>query len=104
MSLIKCTECGKEFSDKAECCPSCNCPTRNIINDTYKNSNTLCVNDLAYDVSDIVELLENGDRDSAFAIAEKMIPHKVSGEITDILDYLDQGIFLPWNKDEFGYL
>lgn len=26
MSLIKCTECGKEFSDKAECCPNCGCP------------------------------------------------------------------------------
>ena len=103
MSLIKCTECGKEFSDKAECCPNCSCPTRDIINDTYKNSNTLCINDLVYDVSDIIELLENGDRDNAYAIAEKMIPHQVRGEITDILDYLDQGIFLPWSKDESGY-
>ena len=26
MSLIKCPECGKEFSDKAGTCPSCGCP------------------------------------------------------------------------------
>lgn len=104
MSLIKCTECGKEFSDKAECCPNCSCPTRDIINDTYKNSNTLCINDLVYDVSDIIELLKNGDRDNAYAIAEKMIPYQVDKEINDILDYLDQGIFLPWSKDELGYL
>ena len=104
MSLIKCTECGKEFSDKAKCCPNCSCPTEDIINDTYKNSNTLCIDDLVYDVSDVVKLLANGDRDDAYAIAEEMIPHKVSGEITDILDCLTQGNFLQWSKDEFGYL
>jgi len=27
MALIKCTECVKEFSDKAEACPNCGCPT-----------------------------------------------------------------------------
>ena len=27
MSLIICSECGKEFSDKASACPSCGCPT-----------------------------------------------------------------------------
>lgn len=27
MALIKCTECGKEFSDKAQACPNCGCPT-----------------------------------------------------------------------------
>lgn len=26
MSLIKCPECGKEISDKADRCPSCGCP------------------------------------------------------------------------------
>lgn len=26
MALIKCTECGKEFSDKATACPNCGCP------------------------------------------------------------------------------
>lgn len=26
MALIKCEECGKEFSDKADICPNCGCP------------------------------------------------------------------------------
>ena len=31
MALIKCTECGKEFSDKAAACPNCGCPISEII-------------------------------------------------------------------------
>lgn len=27
MAMIKCTECGKEVSDKAEKCPNCGCPS-----------------------------------------------------------------------------
>lgn len=30
MALIKCPECGKEFSDKAQACPNCGCPTLEI--------------------------------------------------------------------------
>ena len=26
MALIKCPDCGKEFSEYAECCPECGCP------------------------------------------------------------------------------
>ena len=29
MALIKCPECGKEISDKANKCPNCGCPTKN---------------------------------------------------------------------------
>lgn len=31
MALIKCPECGKEFSNKAAACPNCGCPTKEII-------------------------------------------------------------------------
>ena len=31
MALIKCPECGKEFSDKASACPNCGCPTSEIV-------------------------------------------------------------------------
>lgn len=31
MALITCTECGKEFSDKAPSCPNCGCPTIEIL-------------------------------------------------------------------------
>lgn len=27
MALIKCRECGKEYSDQAAACPACACPT-----------------------------------------------------------------------------
>ncbi len=30
MALIKCIECGKEFSDKAKACPNCACPIEEI--------------------------------------------------------------------------
>ena len=33
MSLIKCSECGKEFSDKAEVCPNCACPIEKMKTD-----------------------------------------------------------------------
>lgn len=36
MALIKCGECGKEFSDKANACPNCACPIENNKN-TGKN-------------------------------------------------------------------
>lgn len=39
MALIICTECGKEFSDKATACPNCGCPTSEIKNSTYKTQN-----------------------------------------------------------------
>ena len=26
MALVTCSECGKEFSEHAECCPNCGCP------------------------------------------------------------------------------
>lgn len=40
MALIKCPECGKEFSDKACNCPNCSCPTEFIINEMESDSET----------------------------------------------------------------
>ncbi|MDY9920862.1 MAG: hypothetical protein U2P59_03445 [Synergistota bacterium] len=31
MALIKCTECGKDISDKATACPNCGCPIEEIL-------------------------------------------------------------------------
>lgn len=36
MALIKCAECGKEFSDKAQACPNCGCPTSEAKNQELK--------------------------------------------------------------------
>ena len=38
MALIKCSECGKEISDKAKNCIHCGCPTKNE-NDSKTNKN-----------------------------------------------------------------
>lgn len=35
MALIVCTECGKEFSDKAAACPNCGCPIQDIMPNTH---------------------------------------------------------------------
>lgn len=32
MALVKCPECGKEFSDKAASCPNCGCPIDIVLN------------------------------------------------------------------------
>lgn len=37
MSLIKCTECGKEISDKAVSCPNCGCPVSQMTTETVQN-------------------------------------------------------------------
>ena len=37
MSMIKCTECGKEISDKATACPHCGCPMTEILSATKEN-------------------------------------------------------------------
>lgn len=44
MALIKCTECGREVSDKASVCPNCGCPikkgTNHVSNEPVKKSKT----------------------------------------------------------------
>lgn len=44
MAMIKCTECGKEISDKATSCPNCGCPVGfgnpNTNNSQYQQNNT----------------------------------------------------------------
>lgn len=37
MALIKCPECGKEISDKAECCPNCGCPSTEWIKESLQS-------------------------------------------------------------------
>lgn len=40
MALIKCTECGKEFSDRALACPNCACPTEVVLEDIKNSTNS----------------------------------------------------------------
>lgn len=43
MALIKCPECGKQFSDKAPACPNCGCPTSEFF---HKNENDFPIKEL----------------------------------------------------------
>lgn len=53
MALIKCSECGKIFSDKAMACPNCACPTELIVKEKPKietssetvSCDSVCAND-----------------------------------------------------------
>ena len=40
MALIICPECGKQFSDKAQACPECGCPTSEITGSTSQNDHS----------------------------------------------------------------
>lgn len=46
MSLIKCTECGKEISDKAKVCIHCGCPIDS-------NNHYIIINGIKYDFSNV---------------------------------------------------
>ena len=46
MALIKCNECGKEISDKADKCPNCGCPIK-------KQPYTININNEAIDIDEI---------------------------------------------------
>lgn len=49
MALIKCPECGKEISDKAECCPNCGCPSTEWLKNTEKTVDSLeILNEVIY--------------------------------------------------------
>lgn len=48
MALIKCSECGKEISDKADKCPNCGCPVK-------KQPYTVTINDTVVDIDSIWE-------------------------------------------------
>ena len=47
MALIKCPECGKEISDKADTCPSCGGPVNGqksiVVKKDYKSKAKLCM-------------------------------------------------------------
>ena len=47
MALIICSECGKEFSDKASACPNCGCPIEAICNSASNDTDmqNLCVDE-----------------------------------------------------------
>lgn len=55
MALIKCNECGKEISDKADKCPNCGCPVK-------KQPYTVTINDTVVDIDSIWENHRNKNK------------------------------------------
>lgn len=55
MALIKCSECGKEISDKADKCPNCGCPVK-------KQPYTVTINDTVVDIDSIWENHRNKNK------------------------------------------
>lgn len=104
MGLIKCIECGKEYSTRVHSCPNCGCPTWDTVNELYKEEKCININHEVYDVSEILSNIENGvdDQISIDAIAE-------SAEISEsaaycILQEIKDGNFLPWTEGSYGTL
>lgn len=71
MALIVCSECGKEFSDKAPACPNCGCPTDCIVESAEDDNgqervveeilpnNILNINNLKIDLDAIIKIHGN---------------------------------------------
>lgn len=45
MALVRCSDCGKEFSDKAKACPNCACPRSEEMEkvEVYENPNPIAI-------------------------------------------------------------
>lgn len=54
MALIKCNECGKEISDKADKCPNCGCPIKHSYT-VNKQPYTITINNTTVNVDSIWE-------------------------------------------------
>ena len=105
MALIKCIECGKEFSNRAKSCPNCGCPIEEIINNIGKI--TIMLDDKEYDVTHIVELINNDKFNEAADLLQEQLDKDGFG--SDDADYIceaiEDGNFSPWVYDqELGHL
>ncbi len=79
MSLIKCTECGKDFSQYAESCPNCGCPKRIILEKNTADSQIVGKADLkekAESEEEKDETVENGS--TSTNMAAKVEKHSTS--------------------------
>lgn len=91
MSLIKCVECGKEYSDKAQCCPNCACPRdESLINSCSTEDNKIIAtyNILGYDFNISEKLDFRLKLISEFNLKKKMIEMFV-GQLYEKLGNID---------------
>lgn len=84
MALIKCTECGKEFSDKASQCPNCGCPINEIVKDSF-------VSDAATDSVSISNNEESKTEQNAKELYQEAIKCQRNGEIETAFELISKG-------------
>jgi len=94
MSLIKCNECGKEISDKAETCPNCGCP----IELTKKREDIIFnINNINVNMDEIMKLSNYDKFHASKKIVElTQIDKKIANKAID--DYFN--IVRPINKSK----
>lgn len=104
MSLIKCMECGKEYSTKAHTCPNCGCPTWDTINEICRKDKCIIICREPYDVSEILSNIDNGvdDQISIDAIANSI--SESTNTAYHILEEIKNNNFLPWYRNQYGIL
>jgi NMD protein affecting ribosome stability and mRNA decay len=69
MSLIKCPECGKDFSDRAAACPNCGCPTNEIVSHEENVKGISCPKCKSHDV--LIERIAEGEKSKETAQVQK---------------------------------
>ena len=84
MALIKCTECGKEFSDKASQCPNCGCPTNEIVENSYAS-------DATTDSAPISNNEEPKAEQDAKELYQEAIKCERNGEIETAFELISKG-------------
>ena len=91
MSMIKCTECGKEISDKATACPHCGCPMTEILSATKENKKEEKVYSLLDEIQPMTfeNLLENSGY-SAFELQHILMKF----ELKNIIYQIEQNVYL----------
>lgn len=100
MALIKCPECGKEFSNKAPACPNCGCPTTEI--QKMKHTKTIIIDNKEYDVTHIVQLLNQDKFEEAEDELQQRLDEEGYGEDDAyyICEAIEDGDFSPWVYNE----
>lgn len=83
MALIKCPECNKEVSDKAEVCIHCGYPLNKVLPDVEKN---ICVyNGKGYDLTEVVEFCREYSNRETEHIEDLQLSAKFHGMLHQLM-------------------
>lgn len=103
MALIKCPECGKEVSDKAEACIRCGYPINknNEVNENLQeeliNPNIINVEGKDIDIIQVINLVRQKEKIKAIKLLREMSNLSLT-DAKDIIDKIDKGSMIQNNK------